>query len=508
MERWQSQVVICKGGLDESLEVLTQGTNFTGTAAKLQNYEPAQEGGYRSLKGISKFDSAVVPGEADTPVLGVVFAHGGVYAARLNDAETGVDIYFGGGSGWTMVNSSPQDASSTKYRGIAFNISEPLAVLCDGVGPAILFDNAQNDTVLSTGPSAPKYAAIHLNRLVLAPGATETSFVMSVPNTVTSFDGSLGAVEISVDDVIVGIKVFRNELYVFCQNSIWKLVGTTTDNFFMEAVTKDIGCISGDTIQEVGGDLLFMAPDGLRSVAATARIGDVELGIVSKPIQPTVRDFVGRFSADNFSSCVIRKKSQYRFFINDSVTDDDDAEGFLGRLNPEGVYEWAKILGVNAYCAFSTYDGEDEISIIGHPTNGYVYQLEMGNSFDGRNIFSIFKTPQFTFGDATIRKVLQKISVFTQVEGDIEAFLNTIYDFDNDGVMQPSPITIQKDGGFSVFGEAVFDTDVFAGVLQPIFKKNLVGSGFTAAFEFTSNSSNAPHRIDSLQIQFAPKGRR
>ena len=37
--------------------------------------------------------------------------------------------------------------------------------------------------------------------------------------------------------------------------------------------TENIGCVDGNTIQEIGGDLVFLAPDGLRTVAGTARIG-------------------------------------------------------------------------------------------------------------------------------------------------------------------------------------------------------------------------------------------
>ena len=47
-------------------------------------------------------------------------------------------------------------------------------------------------------------------------------------------------------------------------------------------LTKNIGCVSGNSIQEIGGDLIFLAPDGLRTVAGTARIDDVELSSISR----------------------------------------------------------------------------------------------------------------------------------------------------------------------------------------------------------------------------------
>src|SRR5574343_562034 len=101
MDRWQSQVVVCRGGLDVSTDVLTQGTSLTGTARVLQNYEPAVEGGYRRISGYTLWDEDEVPGEADTPILGVKVALDGVFAVRLNDAEDDNALYYSTGNGWT-----------------------------------------------------------------------------------------------------------------------------------------------------------------------------------------------------------------------------------------------------------------------------------------------------------------------------------------------------------------------------------------------------------------------
>jgi hypothetical protein len=37
------------------------------------------------------------------------------------------------------------------------------------------------------------------------------------------------------------------------------------------------------------GDIIFLGPDGLRTVAGTERIGDVELGTLSRPVQPLLK---------------------------------------------------------------------------------------------------------------------------------------------------------------------------------------------------------------------------
>ena len=86
---------------------------------------------------------------------------------------------------------------------------------------------------------------------------------------------------VDVGDQIVGIKSFRNKLIVFCKNSIYQL-SNLDGTAVLSSVTKNIGCVSGKTIQEIGGDLIFLAPDGLRTIAGTARIDDIELGSISE----------------------------------------------------------------------------------------------------------------------------------------------------------------------------------------------------------------------------------
>ena len=89
----------------------------------------------------------------------------------------------------------------------------------------------------------------------------------------------------------------------------------TIADFVVQPVTREIGCINGFTIQEFAGDVVFLAPDGLRTVAGTERIGDVELGTISRKIQ---RRFAGVTDVDEFDSVVIPDKTQYRIFFSKS----------------------------------------------------------------------------------------------------------------------------------------------------------------------------------------------
>ena len=68
--------------------------------------------------------------------------------------------------------------------------------------------------------------------------------------------------------------------------------------------------MDGASIQEIAGDLVFLSPDGLRTIAGTTRIGDVELGSVSRAIQSIVGNIAAEIDDFVVSSAVLISKSQ------------------------------------------------------------------------------------------------------------------------------------------------------------------------------------------------------
>ena len=54
---------------------------------------------------------------------------------------------------------------------------------------------------------------------------TPQTLVFSEPFDEDDFDAADGAGSIKVDDTIVGLKVFRDNLFIFCENRIFKLTG-------------------------------------------------------------------------------------------------------------------------------------------------------------------------------------------------------------------------------------------------------------------------------------------
>lgn len=512
-DRWTTLNIQCKGGLIEDMDSLEQGTNAPGSAVSLINYEPALEGGYARILGFNKYDSTAVPGTG--AILGVGVGAGGVVAVRRNGTDYAIN--FSTGSGWTTVNTPARTGAVTKARATRSSIISDAIIVTDGANHAAKWDGSSYTLINGTGaPANPKYSAVYKNRLCLAGHSADPSeLIISEPNSDTLYNGANGAVALPVSDVIVGIRTFRDALYIYCENSIKKLTGSTTADFLLDDVTNSIGCLSGDTIQELGGDILFLSPDGIRSTAATERTNDIELGLVSKEIQPTLREKINIGIEENrYSSLVIRPKSQYRVFINEEGTSTQDQVGFLGRLvqgrntNGQVQMQWAVTQGFKPYCADSAYLGNQEYAVMGDTSTGYVYRLEQGNSFDGVDIEYLYRTPDITFQSPTTRKVLQKIEVYTQLKGNINVSLRTILDRGVSGIPQPPIQTLTKSGSIAAYGAGVYGTSQYSTFAFPVFKKNLIGGSFVAAFEFSGADQDAPHRIDAMSIIFAQKAYR
>ena len=167
------------------------------------------------------------------------------------------------------------------------------------------------------------------------------------PFATNDFTAANGAGEIRVDSPVVGLKIFRDSLFIFCNDEIFKLVGNSVADFALQPVTRKIGCLDGGSIQEFGGDVIFLGPDGLRTIAGTDKIGDVELGTISKQVQEITDDI----TTHNINSLVIRDKSQYRLFypVSDNQSE-ASAKGLISviKANPNTKqlgFEYSEIVG-------------------------------------------------------------------------------------------------------------------------------------------------------------------
>ena len=361
---------------------------------------------------------------------------------------------------------------------------------------------------LGTAPSDPSMVTAFKNHMFYAGMSAEpNTIVFSAIGDENDFTASNGAGSLNVDSTIIALKSFRGELIIFCEDRIYKLAGNALADFAIAPISRNVGCSDAFSIQEIGGDVIFLAPDGLRTIAGTARIGDVELGTVSKQIQARISDI----GFTNISSVVIRDKSQYRLFYPSGGAESSE-KGIIGVLksNPSGQigWEYSDIRGIKPSCCDSGFISSVE-KVIHGGFDGYVYLQESGNTFNGTAMKAIYRSPDLTMGDAGIRKNMQRINVNYDPEGSVNASLFVKYDFEDAGTPQPSAYTLSTadtaavyDNSGTLYGSAVYDAEG-----MPIVRQSVEGSGFTVVIRLEDESSNPPITLKGFELEFTPGAR-
>ena len=442
-DAWQTYTVQFNGGLITNISPLQQAINFPGSATRLINYEPSVEGGYRRIEGFKKFDDAEVTGTGN--IRGITRFKGNTYAARGNY------LYKSTGNGWTVVNASiPFNGSGiVKFASYNFDGTEKL-IICDGgsTNKPFGYDGTTFTSLsnLSSDLQGASDVIIFKNQVFFV---DENQLFFGAPyedvydNAVGVLGSAQGGGVINIGADITDVIVFRDQLIIFTERSIKRLSGNTVADFRLDPISEDLGASVSGTVQEVGGDIMFLGPDGLRTLAATDRIGDFNLGSISRNVQKEITNLL--LNSISFSSTVIRNKSQYRLFGFNSGFQNLNALGILGTQyasqGAEGM-AWAETRGINAYVTHSSQENNDEYILFGN-SDGYVYQLERGNSFDGANIECQFESPSFVFEDPRVRKTFYKIHLYTDPTGSVDVTTNLLLDNPTVGRETIQPTALQ-----------------------------------------------------------------
>lgn len=497
---WQTYPIEYRGGLITNLPPLQHGTAAPGSAIALQNFEPSVEGGYKKILGFEKWSEFPIPGE------GLVK---GVIVTGVNDL-----IAVREGKYYTSTNREDWverlDLSLTegnKIRHDTFNFNGTVKVcMVDGVNKPVYWDSSDDSITEDTDAPSDVQGATRVvnfkNHLFFAKGS---NLVFTAPFDETNFADASGAGIINVGSRIVGLIVFREQLIVFSIDRIQRIVGNTGEDFALQPIAMNTGTFCGDTVQEVGGDVIYLGPDGIRFLSATERIGDFALQRASEQIQSLLTNYFAQ--CENYSSLVIRSKSQYRLFRYDALQPASVTRGFLGTrfLDQESSgMAWAETLGIKPYHSDSKLFRDSEVIVFCNESD-YIYELEQGGSFDGRDIEALFQTPFIPIEDPEVRKTYYKHTLYVKSLGDFDISFNMLFDYEKVGVLQPRVIELKADQSSVTFWgspQAIWGQFNYANTPINVYPANTTGSSFTVSLRFYDRSTNPSFSIDTSTLQF------
>ena len=553
----QSYKLVCAGGLNSNENHLDLSDNSPGAATRMLNFEPSLFGGYRRVEGYDEYDpdygEVTVAGSStgQGKVLGIAIFKNDVtnsttiIAARQDaGASTYSFYYYTANIGWRKFTLDHSVTRSMTANGLTvnrlrhqqFNFGTGNKIcFVDGVNEAIIFNgtnwkeiksshtggyHASNNTAGGDQAlNAPALVDVFENHLFLGGHeASRAAIAHSAPNDPYTWTVAAGGGQIAAGFDVVQIKPFRDNLFVFGNKNIKKITVSASNAFALENVTSNIGCVARDSVLEIGGDLMFLSPDGFRPVAGTSRVGDIELETLSKPIQSTLVDLIKNEDMDALTGVVIRSKSQVRYFVtttnSGTVVAATDAIGIIGGLtDTSGSIEWefGELLGIRASCATSDYVGTDELILHGDH-DGKVYRQENGTSFNGSNIISVYATPYLDFGETEQRKVIRKLNTFVRAEGPFEMNLAIDYDWGDYNTAVPSTYTQTSDGAPTIYAGRNITYNganvIYGGASKPIMTSDIQGSGFSVRATFVTDGQSEPFSIQGLVFEFSAAGRR
>ena len=414
------------------------------------------------------------------------------------------------GSAWTSrLDLSATPGSRLSKDNYNFSGVEKV-VIVDGVNKPIFWSSATGnitqDTAAPADVQGATEVAVYKGHLFFAKGPL-LSF--TAPYADTDYASGNGAGVINVGTEILSLIVFRQDLIIFGKDSILRITGNTSTDFQVLPITSKTGVVARDTVQEVGGDILYLGPDGIRYLSASERIGDFALERASEKIQPTLLSQIS--GSGTFASVVVRSKSQYRLFSYIVSEAPLEAKGFLGTrfVDRTSNVDWGLSKGIKVKSGDSRQFLEGERIIFNFNTD-YVYKMESGGSFDGENIFARYLSPDMPITDPRVRKTIYHLTLYINTDGQLDADVGLKFDAQQSKIIQPKAMKLTSDGTRFFYGDlgATYGTATYGGVASVSQQRNTVGSGFTVAVEIIDDSTNPSFRITSILLEYQQNDRK
>lgn len=342
-------------------------------------------------------------------------------ALTLTGAETAITLQPSGRYEFVNYNFTGSTATNRMYG-------------CDGVNRAFEFDGTvfvPIDTGMTT--DTPGHITAHKNQLFLS---FRGSVQHCAPGKPYEWSAIVGAAEIALGDDVTGFMVqpggaSEAALAIFTRNNIATLYGSGVSNWQLIPTNQEAGGYA-HTIQRMGPTVMF-DDRGLTSMQATQAYGNFAAATLSKRVQNYLRD--KRTLAQ--ASCIARDKNQYRIFFSDLsalyVTfDNGKVVGMMPQLLADEV---------TCICSGELNDGTEAIFF--GSSDGFVYQMEKGTSFDGSDIEAYMHLVFNHSGSPRQRKRYRRGSF--EVAGEGYAAFSFSYElgYATSQIEQPGNVTVE-----------------------------------------------------------------
>ena len=329
----------------------------------------------------------------------------------------------------------------------------------------------------------PSHLCFHKQHLFLSFGASVQFSALGFPYQWTPL---LGAGEIAMNAEVTNLLVLPGDqssgaLGVYTRSDTSVLYGTSSANFSLSTFNSGTGAFPY-TAQNM--DQAYVLDDrGIMSLGTSLNFGN----FVPAALTMNIPKFIEQHRGLAIGSTVNRDKGQYRIFFSDGSA--LYMTVLNGKLLGSMPVQFANLVNC---CVDSEAPSGGTVQFFGS-NNGFVYQMDLGTSFDGEVIPANMNLVYNSIKSPRILKRFRKASV--ELTGDSYAEIQFGYDlgYRTTFLSQPEDASYQNDLRSSYWDEMLWDNFVWDGSdISP------------SEIEVTGTAENMSIRISSASDLLAP----
>jgi hypothetical protein len=369
---------------------------------------------------------------------------------------------------------------------------------CDGANRGFEFDGTTFIPINNSGMGAddkPTNIAVHRNYLFFSYFGSVQYSGLGTPFNWTVISG---ANEIGASDTVTGFAVQPGSstvatMAIYCRNRTYLLYGNDPTTWELINYSETTGAI--DNSIQVIGQTYVMDDRGIESLTTAQEFGNFSDATISQRITSllqTKRNLVT-------DSHIARDKQQYRVFFS-------DGSGIYCTLGKK-IQSMMPVLFPNPVlcsCSAETSGGGEEVIFFGS-SNGFVYQMERGTSFNGTEIDAFL---YLVFNNLKTYRVInryRRMSFEIVTDGYSEIELGYDLGYSSTEISQPGLETRVIDTTPPKWGEVKGGEFIWDGTPLTTMSLAVRGTGENIALKLLSNSDYfAPVKFSGMFLEYSP----
>lgn len=472
--------------------------NFTTGTGEYKELETLTKGGVTAIIRRVVLTSGTWSGGNAAGYLVISNITGGSYTAGVATSATGSATL----AGAEVANALP---AGGRYSFVNHNFyggakSERMYA-ANGVGRAFEWDGTYFTPIktgLADALDKPSRITEFANHLFLGYANGEIQF--SGIGEPTSFLTSAGAGSFTFGSEVTDMtETASTALVIFGRRRISYLSGTDAETFVLTTLSDEAGAIAWTA--QVMDSPMYQDDAGIRRMSSTQAFGNWRLGTITEAIGPLF-DGKRASGATPVASLRAKAKDQYRVFLSDK----SGVIVYLGRKPQECMsFEYPFQVACTCSGALDSLAGEEQL--FAGSDDGWVYQLDVGTSYDGAEVQAYILFPFNAVGSPMQKKRFHRVVLELDAAPDTEIALTAEYGYGDPDQPPGTEQLFDVSGGGGFWNVANWNQFYWSATVQGIASADIEGIGRNAAVGVMSNSIwTGPHTLSCISLYFSPRG--